>query len=366
MEIHTKASDWFRHGHHLDAAYNNVILHLVADYDTAARDSRGRQIPTLILPPSCLARPAGLIIDPGFNSIPCLPESSALGQDLWESWLKSLYRARLSAKMKRVISLDHGPQRNWENTLYLFLGSNFGLPINVLPFHLTLLGLPEKELLSLRDEPRDLEALLFGQSGLLPSGKHHGPYVKDLKKRFTMHGNIPQSPPLEPYLWKFLRLRPASFPTLRISQFAMLLHRHFPILETLLDLNGPGEIESLLKVSSTAYWNTAYRFGSSSPEIEKVLGKQARANLVVNAIAPFLMCFGQKTGSRHALELGKFLMAEGRAETNQITRLWTAGGIFARNSMESQALIYLYNTFCKQKRCYDCQIGRKLYSKHGE
>ena len=50
MEIHVKSSDWNRHGHNKDEAYNNVILHVVAVNDMPVSNANGDPVTTLEIP----------------------------------------------------------------------------------------------------------------------------------------------------------------------------------------------------------------------------------------------------------------------------------------------------------------------------
>jgi len=159
------------------------------------------------------------------------------------------------------------------------------------------------------------------------------------------------------HLWKFLRLRPASFPTLRLSQFAMLVHQRHPCLESILEAASVAELEQVLKVRASEYWNTHYLFGKCSPESVKFMGHQSILTLIINAVVPFLFTFGRRKDHPGAIRLGSTILQELEAESNHIIKKWAKFGIRPEGAFESQALIQLHNAYCKQKRCLDCQIG---------
>jgi hypothetical protein len=166
--------------------------------------------------------------------------------------------------------------------------------------------------------------------------------------------------PVDPHIWKLLRLRPASFPTVRLSQFASLVHLRYPFLESILEISSLAELEQLLRVRASEYWNNHYLFGKYSPESVKFMGCQAVNALIINAVVPFLFAFGEKRDQTGAINLGTRLLNELEAESNYIIKKWANFGIKPKGAFESQALIHLYNEYCKQKRCLDCQIGAEL------
>jgi hypothetical protein len=162
---------------------------------------------------------------------------------------------------------------------------------------------------------------------------------------------------VDTHLWKFLRLRPASFPTIRLSQFAGLMHRRIPLLATLLQCRSLQETEQLLRVPASEYWNTHYLFGKCAPESEKWLGSQTVSMLVLNVLVPFLHTYGTFKDHGNALKLADRLLQDTAREYNRIISGWEEYGIAPGDAFESQALIQLYKAYCKQNRCLDCQIG---------
>ena len=263
----------------------------------------------------------------------------------------------MSEKSNRILSLVRHHDRDWERALYFSLGSGFGLPLNSLPFEMTLNRVPYPLILQHRDSVEALEAILFGQAGFLDPATGRGPYASSLYRQFLQHSHVLQLPPLEKHLWKLLRLRPASFPSVRIAQFAFLAHKRFPMLEPLLEARSLAQFEQLLKTRAGEYWNTHYRFGLGSPESVKHLGQEAVRSLLINAIVPFLMAFGKESKDPRVIRQATMMVHELEAESNHIMRKWAALGIVPRNAFESQALIQLHEGYCKQKRCLDCQIG---------
>ncbi len=357
VEIHLRSSDWKKHGHHFDAAYDNVILHVVMDENTPTINTLGRMVPTLLLrdPGPLLSFYKTLQADDSW--LPCHSHIHRVSPVRLKHWLTLLQGERLEQKSRHVTNLLFRSRLNWEETLCLALASAFGLPINSLPFEMTLCRIPHKLLVQNRESLLNLEAILFGQAGFLQSDHLTGPYDRELHKCHQAFTHGLQNGPIDLHLWKFLRLRPASFPTLRISQFATLLHKRLPLLETILSIKSVTELEQLLRVESSIYWDTHYLFGKCSMASRKVLGKQFVLTLIINALVPFLFSYGRTINDEAAINLGNMLLQETEAESNLIIKKWATFGIVPSGAFESQALIQLHNAYCKQKRCLDCQLG---------
>ncbi len=363
VEIHRRASEWERHGHQMDPSYNNVILHVVMDDNAPVFTSMHRRIHTLVLK--------------------IHPELDSLYRSLWDKacwlscssfihnvssvqlhlWLTKLQSERLEQKRIRITTLMHLNGPDWNKVLYLVLASGFGLPVNSLPFEMTASRIPYPLILQYRDSLEDLESLLFGQAGFLHHGRSSGPYASNLYRRYRYFRPSLHTPAVEQHLWKLLRLRPASFPSLRLSQFAALAHEHFPLLEQLLDADSLVEVEQLLKTKASEYWNTHYCFGKCSPESVKQIGQEAVRTLIINAVVPFLSAFGARMNHLGAINQTTCMLQELDAESNHIMKKWASFGIIPRNAFESQALIHLFNNYCKQHRCLDCPIGVSFVEK---
>ncbi len=357
IEMHLHASEWYKHGHHLDPAYNNVILHVVKVHDTDIFNSQNRRIHTLVLdyPDSLLSRHNSLSeADPW---LPCRHFINKIPSIHMQHWFSLLQTERMELKTGRISRLLLKKNRGWEETFYMALASGYGLPINTLPFEMMVSGIPLQILLEFRDSITDLEAILFGQAGFLHPDNQHGPYTSDLLDKHREKKALFTSGPVPQHLWKFLRLRPASFPTLRISQFAALVHHRFPLMETILSTQSMVEIDQLLRVQASEYWNNHYVFGKCSPASAKHMGHQSIRTLIINVIVPFLFTFGRLEHKTTCTNGALDILSQLEAESNHIIKKWTNFGLRPHNAFESQALIQLHNAYCKQKRCLDCQIG---------
>ena len=357
VEVHQRASDWYRHGHHIDPAYNNVILHVVGSYDADIYNSLGRRIHTLVADyPSSLIQ-GYRTLKKNEDWLPCSSYIKDIPVPGLKQWLNRLQIQRTQQKSQRFGSMGSSPNRDKEEAFYLALASGFGLPLNSLPFELLSKGIPFQALLNFRDNLQDLEAIFFGHSGLLYPARNLGPYPSSLWERYGDLRQCLPGNPVSQHLWKFLRLRPASFPTLRISQFAATLHQNIPLVDSILSAASLTELEQILRAGASVYWNTHYLFGKCSPPSPKYLGQHSVSILIINVIIPFLYALdrierGRKYGSK-----ADEIYSQLKAESNQVIHNWRNYGIRAENARESQALLQLFNVYCKQKRCLDCQIG---------
>jgi len=358
VEVHVFASHWNFHGHHLDPAYDNVILHVIQHFDLDIKNSKGRFITSLIIDP--LSLPAFHLEDMSINAhwLPCQNYIGDIHANARKKWFMHLYKERLEQKILHFTHIIHRCRGDREKALLIAMASGFGLPINRLPFEMMASGIPLSLLREIKDCLPNVEALLFGQSGLLQTPMNQESYTTSLLKRYALLKKAGTSNPLPPHLWKFLRIRPASFPTLRLSQFASLIHMHYPLYEKFMKYESLRDMEQWLDLKSSSFWNTHYTFKKPSPYSVKKMGQQAILNLYLNVLIPFMEAIQRSDQAHHSRIKHIRFLHKLTAESNHIIKKWSIFGIEPNNALESQALIQLYNTYCKKKRCIDCQIGK--------
>ena len=368
VEIHHRSSDWEKHGHHLNGAYNNVILHVVTQEDAVTITSHGRKVDTLLLDTQLLNT---LLQDKPLNGeqeeseswLHCHDHIHTISNVRLRRWLTELQGERLEGKCKYIAGLRYSYNRNWEETLILVLAAAMGLPLNSLPFELTLKGIPFDVLFQNKDNLLDIEAMLFGQAGFLIEKNLGGHYDQNLYNSYILKIDEFRSGPIDRHMWKFLRLRPASFPTLRISQFASFLHTRLPLLESILSVGSTEELVQFLKMESSSYWDTHYLFGKCSPESKKTLGHRSMLGLIINGLVPFLFTFGRSMHHETAIKMANWLLQEKESESNHVIKKWATFSIEPNGLFESQALIQLHNEYCLQKRCFDCHLSAGFIQK---
>ena len=364
VEMHHRASLWNHHRHHLNPAYDNVILHVVHELDDLTKNSKGRIIPTLVVNLSKLQLTFHEDLSTCENWLPCSSSISHVSKKSLEPWLETLYFERLGQKIHHASHILTRYPHNRDKALFLALASGFGLPINSLPFEIMASGIPLPLLMDIKEHLPLVEALLFGHSGLLNKASKRDPYSTSLLKHYTRLKKFLPGNPVPPHLWKFLRIRPASFPTLRIAQFASFIHSNFPLDENFMKNESIGEIEQRLHLNASEYWNTHYVFGKRSPHSVKMMGKQAAQHLIINTLIPYLRAIDRIDRRKHTENSKKEMLFEMRAESNQIIKNWIKFGVKPNNAFESQALIQLYKVYCMQERCNQCQIGKIIRGHH--
>jgi hypothetical protein len=360
VEIHRHASDWYKHGHHLDPAYNNVILHVVAVYDADVYNSLGRRIEALQirLHENLIRRYELLKASEAW--VPCGDYLHRVPLLRMKHWLHTLSKDRIRGKIQRMEKILYESGLDPEAALCRALAPGYGIPVNTLPFEMLIKKVPRPVLEEHRDHITDLEAILFGLSGMLYQARQMGTYPSMLWNRYLeLKDSLPEKAvPL--HMWRFLRLRPPSFPTLRISQFASLIYLRYPLSESVLHCHTINELEQFFRTGASEYWSTHYLFGKVSPPIPKYPGEQFIATLIINVLVPFLNSLDKLMLRSSGKMRASTIMENLKAENNQIIKKWSIFGVRATNAEESQALLQLYHVYCKQKRCLDCQIGAYL------
>ena len=354
--IHERSSDWFKHGHHADAGYNSVILHIASEIDTEISRSNGERIPQiqLICPEAVRTNYKELLetdsYPPCYRIIPSLPPFTA------HSWMTALQMERFEQKATLLNERLKRCQGNWEDAFFITLARNFGFGLNGDAFETWAHRLPFRAVDKHRNDLFQIEAIFFGQAGILEDSDGDGYYLR-LKKEYTYLQHKFGLIPMDASLWRFLRLRPANFPHIRIAQLACLYHRAYGLLSRIMETETLQGVRDILKGGTSEYWLTHYTFGGSSPSRPKTLSNTSLDLLIINTVVTFLYAYGLHKGNRVLCARAGSFLEELKAENNYITRMWEQCGMKASNAADSQALIQLKKEYCDKKKCLYCRIG---------
>ena len=361
VEMHVKASDWLRHGHSGDEAYDSVVLHVVYDCDTDITNRAGEVIPCFsvkgLYDESLFYRYRKLIGSREW--IPCAGNIGRVSDLVIYSTLERMVVERLERKTAYFEKILNGTENNWEETFYISLARNFGFKTNAQPFEQLARSLPLKILAKHQDNRLQLEALLFGQAGLL-NRQLHDDYNQKLLMEYAFLAKKYGLEKGKAYAWKFMRMRPVNFPTIRISQFAALIHKSHHLLSQLVETEKLADLSSFFDVAVSEYWETHYTFGVPSDKKKKSLGRNSFELLLINTIVPFLFVYGRHQGREELTERALLFLQQTKAENNGIIKRWAAAGVRAANAAQSQALLTLKEDYCSMIRCLHCPIGHNL------
>lgn len=360
IEVHQKSSQWYRHRHNTDAAYDNVILHVVELNDSPVL-IKSQALPTLkiIYPVEILENYEQLLKSERW--IACEDKLAEVDPFVLRFWFSSLMIERLELKTDDIMAILEQNKNNWNETFYQLLARNFGMKTNALPFELLAKSLPLNVLSKHKNDLFQIEALLFGQSGLLNETLLGDDYFLSLRKEYSYLYKKYGLSGIESHLWKFMRLRPINFPTIRIAQLAKLIHHSSALFSRILETENLEEMRKLFDISASEYWNTHYSFNKISKDNHsKTLGESAFNNLVINTIVPLLFVYGDQHLDQAMKDRALLMLEKLAPESNQIIRKWNDLGIDSRSAFETQALLQLKNRYCDNKKCLNCQLGAKI------
>ena len=363
LEVHVKSSDWNLHRHTNDRAYDNVVLHVVYQCDTPVTLHDCRQLPTLELrrniADALWDNYDALQHPPAEMPIPCMDHLPEVPSFYIDSCLERLTLERLERKCATVRQMLHDARGGWEQTCYWIMAHYFGGKVNALPFELLAKNTDLNLLSRWRDNPQRIEALLMGQAGML-EGYFDDEYPRQLQRDYEALRQGACLEPMKGFLWKFYRLRPNGFPTIRISQFAQMVCQSRNLFSHLLETTDAVELQKFFDVSASPYWNTHYRFDQPSSGTTKRLGESFVNTLIINAWVPLLFEYGNQNGQQQYKDQAVSILQQLPPEKNRIIRQWQAAGVKALNADQSQALLQLYNEHCASHDCLHCQIGYKI------
>lgn len=362
IEIHCRSAEWYQHQHDQDPAYRNVILHVVLDEDRQVFRSDGSKIPCLTLreriPPG-LPQAYFRLLQEG-DWVPCQhfwPKVTAVTKELW------LDRQAIERLEERALELEGWLEQvggDWETLCFQVIARSFGLPVNKDPFLLLSQRLPLTLIGRHRAKLLDLEALLFGQAGLLDDIPAEDPYALRLQQEYHFLRHKYQLESLPGTMWKMLRMRPANFPTVRIAQFAALLFQTVHLFDKIRAVQNLAEIQHLLTVRVSPYWRHHYRFGQDAAGKVPVLGPAMMQIITINAIVPLIFAYGRYHQEMAYQEKALAILEQLPPEDNHQIRAWKKLGYQAGSAFQTQALYHLKKRYCDERQCLHCAIGHHI------
>ncbi len=366
VEIHIRASHFNVHGHNLDHAFDNVILHVVVERDMQVFNANNEELLTTEIKfnPELYRKYIDLVNNP--CAIACRDEIEGTDSFLLRSWLNSLLVERLQVKSEAVIKIWTSTGNDWDETFYRVLSRYFGFRVNTEPFEMLATALPFKIIMKHSDDRLMIEALLFGSAGMLEEGLFKNAltdkYYSNLIREYRVMSAKYSLRPIHGWLWKFCRLRPVNFPTVRLSQLAALLSVAGGLFSRTLVADNVSQLKDLFGVAASPYWDNHYIFGKESKKSGKHTGDQATDILLINVVIPMIFVYGRTHNDRRLCDRALDLLAEIDPEKNSVIRDWNEAGVIPESAFHTQALLQLTDEYCRKRRCLDCRIGSSLIS----
>lgn len=348
VEIHVRASDWYKHGHQHDKAYDNIILHVVREADKPVFSTTGQLIAQCELQfPENSSYLAQMLAD---RSSLCAEQLFAHPELLQDNWKTTLLRDRMQKKTQAIETLLRQTCNAWEQAFYITLAHNFGFHTNGLPFELLAKHTPLACLQKHRDSLFQLEAILYGQSGLLTSETATDEYRQKLLTEYTFLRKKFSLTPIDGTMWKRMRMRPQNFPEVRIAQFAALIHHSEGLFAKIIQESDPQLLRSLFAIQASDYWRNAK------------IGKGAIDVLLINTVVPYKYAWGKQHAQPALQEEAYRILQQLPAEENHNITQWKLLGVEINNAADSQTFIHLYQDYCIRHRCLNCDIGYQIFT----
>lgn len=360
VEIHTSSDEWVKHKHHTNKNYNSVILHIVEKANCEVFNETGQSVLQCeIIYPKSIKENYDFLIHSN-TDIPCCNYIASMPPFHLNSWMRSLLIERLERKSNNIQALLERFNNSWEEVFYVLLSRNFGFGLNSDSFERLALSLPLRYLQKQGDNLVQIEALLFGQAGLLDDIKVSDDYFSLLRKEYEFLKNKYELKPLESYIFKNLRTRPTAFPQIRIAQLAALLHSSHGLFSKIIECTDIGRIRLMFHVNASEYWQTHYTFGQSSPKKSKYLGDSSLDIILINTVAPILFIYGKAIDSEVHCDRALQFLELLKPEQNSITKSFSKLKMPLNNAADSQAIIQLKREYCELRKCLYCRIGHQL------
>lgn len=367
VEMHIKASDWKAHQHQHDAAYDNVILHVVWESDMEVTNTKNQRIPCLRMDDK--VRPQDienyLSLKQNQNWIPCESQISDMDSIIHEQAINRALISRMQRKSQSIIDMLKFYNNDWNKVFYTALAGAYGAKINKSAFEHLARITPWEILAKHADHIFQLEALLIGQAGFLTETPQCD-YQSELKKEHQFLSKKYQLKPMDVCAWKLSGLRPISFPLIRLAQFAKLWHLYQGLFSRVLNESDLSTVKKHFEYEIDGFWNTHYNFSKPTQPAVKKVGESLRNNILINAVVPTLFAYADLRKDQELKDRMTTFLELSKPESNSIVRQWKSLGIQATSAFSTQGLLELKNEFCTFKKCLQCPVGVRILKTNTE
>lgn len=360
VEIHVRASDWRRHHHDTDPAYDSVVLHVVEKDDAPVYRSNGELIPQVALQISHRFNESYDRLVNATVELPCAARLNEVPRLTVTEWIEALAFERLHSKVDRVRDLYDRYHGSWEDICYVMLARALGFGINNDAFERLARATPLRLLHKHSDSILQVEALLFGQAGLLNGAYDDDAYYRQLTREYAFLANKFSLHPIEGTAWRLFRSRPQNFPFRRIALLAQFVHDGFNLMNDIVEASDTKALRKLFDIELSGYWTTHYSFGKPSPSAGRALTGSSVDIVLINTVAPLYYARGEMTDDYSMTDRAIALLEDIRPERNSIVAMFQNAGIKCDDALTSQALIQLRRNYCEARKCIYCRLGHRL------
>ena len=281
------------------------------------------------------------------------------------SWLSALQAERLEWLTEEIRrrAKEFG---SWEAAYFVTIARTFGLGVNGDMMERWAKSLPMSVIEQRADDLFQLEALFLGQAGLLeletiPEQFQHDAlnegYFAKLRNEYLYLAHKYSLLPLDGKQWKPMGKGCNRTPHLAFVFLANMCYQRKTSLQDMLKCESMKEVQNLLKVSVTPYWQTHYHFGAVSRTSTKQLSTERLNLIVINAVIPMLFAYGREMSKEVYCDQAFDFIEQCKAEKNAITKHWEQYGIKNETAGDSQALIQLQREYCDKRKCLRCRFG---------
>jgi hypothetical protein len=361
VEIHLNSSDWYAHNHENDENYDSVILHVVWEHNIDVFRKTNQPIATLELKNYIskeLLNNYQQLFSKNKNWINCENDIASIDSFILTNWIDRLYVERLENKAEQIQNTVASLNNNWEAALFVLLAKNFGLKINAEAFMNFANSFDISIVRKVSSNLEHLEALFFGQAGML-SNETESEYFNKLKKEYNFLKVKFQLTPISNGQVQFFRLRPNNFPTIRLSQLAMVYHRHQNLFSKIVETENIEGFYELFDLATSTFWEMHYTFETASKKSIKKITKPFIDLLLINTIIPMKFLYLKNLGTND-LSPALTIIAGIKPEKNEIISKFNELKIKSNTAFETQALLQLKNDYCNKQLCLNCAIGKEL------
>lgn len=362
VEIHISSDDWYKHNHHTDKSYNSTILHVVEHIKGEVLNEQQQVIPQLQLKVSDSIRASADALLKSRLAIPCGANLPNIKRHVMRSWIGALGVERLERKTNDVFAHLEKFDNSWDDVFFVLLARNYGFGLNSDEFERLALSLSYKVVQRHGDNLFQVEALFYGQAGMLEDDNITDEYYVNLKREYSFLAHKYQLKPLSAYQFKKMRVRPSAFPQIRIAQLCALLTQSGRLFSTIIDIEDYKQLRLYFQSEVSDYWKTHYSFGKESEKSNKSLGDASLNIIIINTVAPILFAYGKMKDDEKYCDRAMYMLESIKPESNSIVRSFRSVGVDVKNAYDSQALIQLKKEYCDKRKCLYCNVGYRILS----